>query len=78
MHKSLTALALAALAIGAGAMQADAAVTAQLRQRGAQVALNPQPLPPGPDKSPGIHRFSPGQRLMLNPQPPVPRQLPPR
>jgi hypothetical protein len=78
MHKSLAALALAALAIGGSAIQADAAVTAQLRQRGAQVALNPQPLPPGPDKSLGIYRFAPGQRLMLNPQPPIPRQLRPR
>jgi hypothetical protein len=77
MHKSLAALALATLAIGAGAMQADAAVTAQLRQRGAQVALNPQPLPPGPDKSLRAYRL-PGQQQMLNPQPPIPRQLRPR
>ena len=73
--RNLAVLALAALACGAGAVQADAAVTSPLQRRGEQVTLNPQPLPPGPDKSVGIYRFRPGQRLMLNPQPPIPRQM---
>jgi hypothetical protein len=73
--RRLAVLTLAALALGAGATRADAAVAGPLQQRGPQVSLNPQPLPPDPDKSMGINRFQPGQRQMLNPQPLPPRQL---
>lgn len=73
--RRLAALALAALALGAGTVQAHAAVAGPLYQRGPQVSLNPQPLPPDPDKLTGTYRFQPGQRQMLNPQPLPPRQL---
>ena len=72
--RRLTALTLAAIALGAGTMPVHAAATGVLQQRGPQVALNPQPLPPGPDRWAGTFRFQPGQQHMLNPQPLSPRQ----
>jgi hypothetical protein len=73
--RRIAALALAALALASGSPTVEAATVGRLRQPGLQAALNPQPLPPGPDRSGPGFRGQPGQRQMLNPQPLPPRQL---
>jgi len=46
-----------------------------LQDRVSAVALNPQPLPPGPPDPEGISVARPGASVFLNPQPLPPKEL---